>query len=68
MLIEKAADRLLSLVAPKITAGACPCNGPVTLSCFNGACHNGHHWAKVCKVRCDCSIISCGACFTVNSC
>lgn len=68
MLIEKVADRMLSLVAPKITAGACPCNGPVTLSCYGGACRNGHHWVHVCRVTCNCGILSCGACFIRNSC
>jgi hypothetical protein len=68
VLIEKFADRMLSLVAPKITAGACACNGPVTLSCFSGFCKDGHHYAKVCNVTCNCSIISCGPCFVINNC
>jgi len=66
--IEKVADRMLSLVAPKITAGACQCNGPITLSCFGGACTNDHLYFKVCNVHCNCSIISCGPCFRAQEC
>lgn len=59
--VAKAADRLLGLVVPGITAGAC-CS-------FSGrhfqqecSCTGGTVWIRNCTVTCTCGS-SCGACF-----
>ena len=56
-----AADRLLGLVLPGVTAGAC-CIGFGTKSTESCGCGgNGIGLRKSCIVTCDCKL-SCGAC------
>lgn len=62
-LIDKIADRMLNLVAPKIKASACACSPHgYTQRCFNG-CKDCHEWQRNCSVGCNCSV-TCGACYT----
>lgn len=68
-LISKAADRMLSLVAPKLTAGACCtlAGKHYTQACFGGYCKDYHHYQQNCVVTCDCGA-SCGPCYVINDC
>jgi hypothetical protein len=63
-IIGKAADRMLALVVPKLTAGACCLSygHRSTQRCFNG-CKDCHEWEQNCVVNCFCEII-CGSCYT----
>jgi hypothetical protein len=47
------ADRLVALVVPKTTAGACPC-----FDCYYVPCPGG---CMYCCERCDCQLL-CGPC------
>ena len=70
-LIEKAADRMLSLVAPKLTAGASCClsNGKhVTQYCYGGYCTDHYICKQNCVINCFCEIVNCGACYKVVAC
>jgi hypothetical protein len=70
-LIEKVADRMLSLVAPKLTAGASCClsNGKhVTQYCYGGYCTDHYIYQQNCVINCFCEIVNCGACYKVVAC
>jgi hypothetical protein len=60
------ADRMLTAVVPKTTAGACPCNDSYQAFCF---CLKAYHKAfyKTCHTNCDCSRTTCGDCFITNT-
>ncbi len=68
-LIEKVADRMLSLVAPKLTAGACCLSSGkhVTHYCYGGYCTGCYIWKQNCVINCYCEII-CGACYRAVAC
>jgi hypothetical protein len=66
-LIEKVADRMLNLVAPKLTADACACNYSITQACFGGYCKDYHHYAQTCRLDCLCRE-TCGPCYVINNC
>lgn len=51
--IENVADRLVSLVVPKATAGACPCGDCWDGFCGGGGCPTGFY-QRFCS-SCDCS-------------
>lgn len=63
-LIAPIADRLLSIVVPRITAGAC-CPADTHKVACNGCARNSQHiWLqqfKSCSYTCACKLI-CGAC------
>lgn len=69
-LIEKAADRLLSLVAPKLTAGACCLSYGKHVSpyCYGGFCTDGWIYKQNCVIDCGCEYSQCGACYKVTFC
>lgn len=70
-LINKLADGMLSLVAPKATAGASCClsNGKhVTENCYGGFCTDCYIWHQNCVINCFCEITNCGPCFKVVAC
>jgi hypothetical protein len=52
------ADRVLSVVVPRTTAGACPCSD---VYCTRIDCPSGN--VKECRTNCDCSVTTCGVCF-----
>jgi len=58
--ISKIADRLVSVVVPKITAGAC-CPKDTTLQfCY---CHFGYQaYYRYCSYNCACQLV-CGSCY-----
>lgn len=68
-LIEKLADRMLGLVAPKLTAGACCTDAGkhYTQKCHGGFCTDCYEYKQNCVVTCDCGA-SCGACYRVIAC
>ena len=70
-LIQKAADRMLSLVAPKLTAGASCCADSgkhVTQYCYGGYCTDDYIYKQNCVLNCFCEPIYCGACYKVAAC
>jgi hypothetical protein len=70
-LIEKAADRMLSLVAPKLTAGASCCadsGKSVSEYCYGGYCTDDYIYKQNCTLNCFCEPIYCGACYKVAAC
>jgi hypothetical protein len=69
-LIEKVADRMLSLVAPKLTAGASCClsyGKHVTHYCYGGYCTDCYIYKTNCVINCFCEVI-CGACYRAVAC
>jgi hypothetical protein len=68
-LIEKVADRMLSLVAPKLTAGACCLSygKHVTHYCYGDRCTDCYIYKQNCVINCFCEII-CGACYKAVAC
>jgi hypothetical protein len=68
-LIEKVADRMINLVAPKLTAGACCLDSgkQVTQYCYGGYCTDDYIYQQNCTINCFCEII-CGACYKVAAC
>jgi hypothetical protein len=48
------ADRLVSSIVPKSTAGACPCGDSYYQACPGGC--------KLCTTSCDCTKTTCGGC------
>lgn len=69
-LIEKAADRMLNLVAPKLKAGACCLDAGkhVTQYCYGGYCTDCYIYEQNCTLNCYCEPIYCGACYKVAAC
>jgi len=70
-LIEKAADRMLSLVAPKLTAGASCCldaGKHVSRYCYGGYCTDFYIYKQNCVLNCYCEYTYCGACYKVVAC
>ena len=63
-LVTRAADRLLALVVPRTTAGAC-CVSCGYLNC--GCTSDGLLRQKYCCANCNCRGIHCGACYTTNA-
>jgi len=57
--IGRLADRMLGLVVPKATAGACPCNDTVCVPCPNvpGKVRNARY-------NCNCTKVTYTACYT----
>jgi hypothetical protein len=54
------ADRLLSVVVPKITAGAC-CPPDTTIQFCYCVSHEGYAYGRYCSYNCACQI-SCSTC------
>lgn len=50
-------DRLLAVLVPKTTAGACACNDSW---CTGYYCPRGK--VATCRANCDCSKVTCGTC------
>jgi len=69
-LIEKAADRMLGMFAPKLTAGACCLDygRKVTQSCYGGYCTDCYIYHQTCTLNCYCEPEYCGACTKVEAC
>lgn len=64
-LMNLVADRLLSAVVPRITAGACCAGDPFWKTCF---CEDGVWFHKSCHYNCSCGVV-CGDCTdTVYTC
>ena len=57
------ADRMLSVVAPKITAAAVPCHGCTLDYCY---CSGGVWYGKLCCLTTECTI-SCSACLRTTT-
>jgi hypothetical protein len=54
-LLDVAADRLVSLLAPKTTAGACACDpAPYTQVC--SGCHERTKYTRNCSYDCNCKV------------
>lgn len=53
LLIGSVADRLMSLVVPRTTAGACPCGDCYQGYCGGGGCPRGFY--QIFCTSCDCS-------------
>ncbi len=64
-MINALADRLLSAVAPKITAAGICCPDFGNSYEQNCGCSNGFQKQMFCVVRCNCSIF-CQACVTTT--
>lgn len=64
-LIDKMADRMLSLVVPKVKAGACACNYTFTQKCYGGYCTDCHIYQQNCIADCACHV-TCGACYKIG--
>jgi hypothetical protein len=62
-LVTKAADRMLALVVPRATAGAC-CTGCGYSNCY---CRGGYLYQKLCCVNCNCRGTHCYACFMTTA-
>jgi len=59
-LLDSVADRLVSVVVPKTTAGACECRPePYTDVC--SGCHERTYYSRRCQYDCNCKIV-CGPC------
>jgi len=60
-IIATLADRLLGLMVPTVTAGACCPHDPWVQEC---SCHESTEtvWAKNCQYNCACQPV-CGACY-----
>jgi hypothetical protein len=56
------ADRLVNLVAPKATAGACIPPDPYTASC---GCKSSRIYAKSCSNNCA-GTVFCGSCYATS--
>ena len=59
--ISKIADRLLSAVVPKITAGACCPKDTTRQFCYYHPAGSGIPWYRYCSYNCACQLV-CGAC------
>jgi hypothetical protein len=57
-LVTTVADRLLSVVVPRVTAGACCPPDPWVQECY---CSNHTIYVKTCSYTCAC-IAHCGGC------
>lgn len=68
-LLASLADRLLSMVVPRVTAGACCPPDPTQVAC--GPCYKNrlteHQSQKTCSYTCACKVL-CGACTTYATC
>jgi hypothetical protein len=60
-MVAKMADRLLSVVVPTVTAGACCPHDPYVQEC---RCHSATKsvWVKSCSLNCACQPV-CSACY-----
>ena len=56
------ADRMLSAVVPRASAGACCPPDPVTEICFCSGCWR---YLKTCQYNCACTWF-CGGCYNAN--
>ena len=59
--VASIADRMLAMVVPRATAGACCPPDPWKQSC---GCHSSTHtiWVKNCSYNCACQVF-CGTCY-----
>lgn len=55
--LGRMSDRLLAVLVPKTSAGACACGD---MWCSTSGCARGK--VKTCRANCDCSIVKCEAC------
>jgi len=58
-MIERMSDRLLGLMVPEITAGACCPPDPWQQECY---CRSHAIYAKSCSYNCGCKTF-CGSCY-----
>lgn len=65
-LLTKAADRLLSMVVPHVTAGACIVCAP-SWKADCGCSSKGYVKYKICsRSGCECQTVTCGPCNNVS--
>jgi hypothetical protein len=68
--IAPIADRILSAIVPRATAGACCPPDPYLVACtgcYRGYSHQYVYEAKTCSYNCACQV-SCGGCNTLVPC
>ena len=66
--ITPIADRLVSAVVPRVTAGACCPPDPYTVTCTACARNYAHVWqktVKTCSYNCACQVF-CGGCNAIG--
>lgn len=67
--ISPIADRMLSVVVPRVTAGACCPPDPHQVAC--GPCYvnrlTRHQTQRTCSYTCACKVV-CGGCSTYATC